>query len=114
MDPNKYQKNADIKADTPLKNILSVGAVLLMLAGLVGLALEFFKNDGWLSKLFSYLFQSATHMMLIPVIGIILWLANRAMSSADKGETKKTGNIPMYIMMALGAYTIFQYATGAA
>lgn len=113
MDPDKYSKNADIKADTPLQNIISVSSMLLMVAGLIGIALEFFKEDGWISNLFSYLFQSTTHMMLIPLIAFVLWVLDKWISSSNKGETKKSGNIPMYIMMAVGAYTIYQYTLGA-
>ena len=114
MDPNKYQKNANIKADTPLQNAISVGSMILMIAGLVGIALEFFKDDGWISKLFGFLFRSTGTMMLIPVIALVLWLLNR-MISAPPGadQTKKSGNLPMYIMMAIGAYTIFQYTIGS-
>lgn len=111
MDPDKYSKNADIKADTPLQNVISAGSMILMVIGLVGIALEFFKDDGWVSKLFSYLFQSTTHMLLIPLIAAVLWLANRMISSSNNDGMKKSGNIPMYLMMAIGAYTIFQYVT---
>ncbi|MFW5432255.1 MAG: hypothetical protein ACKE5M_01365 [Methylophilaceae bacterium] len=113
MDPDKYQKNANIRADTPLQNVISVASMLLMIAGLVGIALEFFKGDGWLSNVFSYLFSSTGTMMLIPVIAVVLWLLNRWMSAPAKSETKKSGNLPMYLMMAVGAYTIFQYAVGS-
>ncbi|MEE9331001.1 MAG: hypothetical protein V3U89_02115 [Methylophilaceae bacterium] len=112
MDPNKYKKNADIRADTLLQNVVSTVSMLLMVAGIIGIALEFFKDDGWLSKSFAYLFQSTTTMMLIPLIALALWLLNRWISTPSKNETKKSGNVPMYLMMAAGAYTIFQYATG--
>lgn len=113
MDPNKYKKNADIKADTPLQNIISVVSMVLMIVGIVGIALEFFKTDGWLSKSLSYLFQSTTHMMLIPLIVGGLWLVNRWISTPNKTETKKSGNLPMYIMMLIGVYTIYRYATAS-
>ncbi len=113
MVPDKYSKNADIQPDTLLQNIISVGSMLLMIAGLVGITLEFFKEDGWLSALFSFLFRSTATMMLIPVIALALWLLNRWISAPSPGETKKSGNLPMYLMMAAGAYTIFHYVTSA-
>lgn len=115
MDPNKYSKNADIKADTPMQNVLSVASMILMIAGLVGIAMEFFKEDGLIGKLFSYLFQSTTTMMLIPIGAFVLWILNRMISAppGDEGNTKKSGNLPMYIMMTIGAYTIFHYTLGS-
>ena len=46
-EPNKYAKNADIKADTPVKTIISVVGMVLMLVGIAGIGLEFFKEGGW-------------------------------------------------------------------
>ena len=108
-DLNKYSKNADIKADTLSKTLISVGGIALMLVGIAGIAMEFFKESGWLKSALKWLFESTTHMMFIPVIIFILWLINRAMSSNAKGETKKSGDLPMYIMMAIGAFYVFQF-----
>ncbi|MBX9675589.1 MAG: hypothetical protein K2V71_03190 [Methylotenera sp.] len=110
-DPNKYSKNSDIQADTPLKTIISLGGMLLLLIGLVGIAMEFFKDDGWLKTALAWLFESTTRMMFIPVIIFVLWLLNRWMSSAALGEKKKSGDLPMYIMMAMGAFYVFRIIT---
>ena len=110
-DPNKYAKNADIQADTLVKTLISVGGLILMLIGLVGIAMEFFKDGGVLTKALSWLFDSTTHMMFIPVIGLVLWLMNRMMSSTNPNESKKAGNIPMYIMMAIGVFYVFRFVT---
>jgi len=113
MDPNKYKQNVDTKADTPLQNLMSVGSMALVLAGIVGLALEFFKEDGLVGKIVGFFFKSTGTMLLLPVACFALWLLNRWISAAKPGETKKAGNLPMYFMMAMGAYTIFQYTLGA-
>jgi len=57
------------------------------------------------------LFESTTSMMMIPVIIFVLWLLNRWMSSASKSETKKSGDVPMYVMMLIGAYYLFRLIT---
>ncbi len=49
MDQNKYSKNANIRPDSLLQTITSVGSVILMIIGIVGIAIEFFKEDGWIS-----------------------------------------------------------------
>lgn len=110
-DPNKYSQHADIKADTPLKTALSFAGIALLFIGLIGIALEFFKDGGWLKKALSWLFDTTTHMMFIPVIIIVLWLLNRWMSSGAIGEKKKSGDLPMYIMMAIGAFYVFRFVT---
>jgi hypothetical protein len=110
-EPNKYAKNADIKADTLSKTLMSVGGMALLLAGIIGIALDFFRDDGILKSALSWLFDSTAHMMLIPVIMLAFWLFNRFLTSSAKGEKKKAGDIPMYIMMAIGAYYIFHFVT---
>ena len=110
-EPNKYSKNADIKPDTLLQTIVSVGSMILMFIGIIGIALEFFKDDGWLKKALAWLFDSTTHMMFIPVIIVVLWLANRAFSGTGKDEMKKSGNLPMYLMMAVGVYYVYRFVT---
>lgn len=51
--------------------------------------------------------------MLIPVIIVVGWLFNHFISSSAKGEKKKTGDIPMYAMMLIGAYYVYRLvATG--
>ena len=110
-DPNKYAKNKDIQADTLLKTLSSLGGILLVLIGLIGIGLEFFKEGGWLKTAFAWLFESTTHMMLIPVIIIAGWLFNHFISSSAKGEKKKSGDIPMYAMMLVGAYYVYRLVT---
>ena len=107
-DPNKYVKNADIKADTPLKTALSVVGMGLMIVGIVGIAVDIFKDDGILKGALAWLFDSTTHMMFIPVIALVLWFLNKMISSTNPNESKKSGNIPMYAMMAVGAFYIYR------
>jgi hypothetical protein len=110
-DPNKYKKNANIKPDTLLHTLSSVGSMILMLVGIVGLALELFKEDGWIGSALSWLFDSTSHMMFIPVIALVLWVLNRIVSAPSKDEMKKSGNLPMYLMMGVGAYYVFRVVT---
>jgi len=110
-EPNKYAKNANIKADTPLKTMLSFGGFALVIIGLLGLAMEFFKDGGWLKTALSWLFDTTTHMMFIPVIIFTLWLFNNWMTTSAKGEKKKSGDVPMYLMMAVGAFYVFRIIT---
>ena len=112
MDPNKYSKNADIKPDTLLQTIISVGSILLMLIGIIGIATDFFKEDSWIINLFAWFFESTGKMMLIPVVAFVLWLLNRWISSPNKDKKKKSGNLPMYLMILVGAYYVYQFTLG--
>ncbi len=108
MNPNKYAKNAKIKPDSKLDTIKSIIAFGLMILGIIGIAMEMFKGGGVLKTLFEKLFASTTTMLLIPVIILALWLFNQWTVSPSKSETRKAGDIPMYVMMAIGAYYLFR------
>jgi len=111
IDPNKYSKNVDIQPESKTSVLFAVIRMALMIAGIIGIAFEFFREDGLLANLLGKLFESTTSMMLIPVIIFALWLLNRWISTPNKSETKKSGDLPMYIMMAVGAYYLFRYFT---
>jgi len=113
IDPNKYSKNKDINPESKSSVLFATIRMGLMLAGIIGLAYELFREDGLFSKAMSKLFDSTTSMMMIPVIIFALWLLNRWFSTPNKSETKKSGDYPMYIMMAIGAYYIFKFATSS-
>ncbi len=109
-DPNKYKKNANLKPDTLVQTLTSVGSMILMFIGIIGIAMELFKDQGWLKSALGWLFDTTTHMMFIPVIILVLWLLNRMMSGTGEGM-KKSGNLPMYIMMGVGAYYVYRFVT---
>ena len=107
-DLNKYSKNKDIKPESALSNLAAVGRVGLILIGMIGIAMEIFRDNGWFNTLFGKIFQSTTSMLAIPVIILVLWLLNRWVSASSKSETKISGDFPMYFMMAIGAYYLFR------
>lgn len=109
QDPNKYLKNKDIKAESKTSVLFAVIRMGLILAGIAGLAMEFFKDGGLVTKTLSWLFDSGEHMLFIPVIIFALWLANRIISAEGKGDIKKSGELPMYIMMLLGVYYLLKF-----
>jgi len=111
IDPNKYAKNKDINPESKLSVLFATLRMGLMLIGIVGLAYELFRDDGLFSKIMSKLFESGSTMLLIPVIIFAIWLLNRWFSSPNKSETKKSGDYPMYVMMAVGAYYLFKIIT---
>lgn len=111
IDPNKYLKNKDINPESKSSVLLATIRMGLMLTGIIGIAVEIFREDGWLSNFLSKLFESTTTMLWIPVIIFVLWFLNRSISTPNKSETKKSGDIPMYIMMAIGVFYLFRLFT---
>ena len=111
VDPNKYLKNKDIQPESKFSVFLATLRMGLMLIGIAGIAMEFFKEGGWLKTLLGKLFESKASMMMLPVIIFVLWLLNRWMSSGSISETKKSGDLPMYVMMLVGAIYLFRLIT---
>ncbi len=113
-DTNKYSKNANINPESHLSSILAMVRMALMLIGIFGITFELFRENGWLSKLLGGIIDSTANMLLIVVALLGLWLLNRMLSSPNKSETKKIGDMPMYIMMAVGVfYLVRLYTTGS-
>ncbi|WP_036299875.1 hypothetical protein [Methylotenera sp. L2L1] len=114
IEPNKYLKNKDIKPESKASVLVATIRMGLMIVGIVGIALELFREEGLLSKAMSSLFESTSSMLMIPVIIFALWLINRWISTPNKSETKKSGDLPMYVMMAIGVFFLIRfYMTGS-
>jgi hypothetical protein len=110
-DANKYSKNANITPESHLSSILAILRMGLMLVGIFGITFELFRENGWLSKLLGGIIDSTANMLLVVVALLALWLLNRLFSSPNKSETKRIGYIPMYAMMAVGAFYIYRIFT---
>ncbi|HEY9210218.1 MAG TPA: hypothetical protein VIO56_02300 [Methylotenera sp.] len=110
-DTNKYSKNANITPESHLSSILAILRMGLMLVGIFGITFELFRENGWLSKLLGDVIDSTANMLLAAVALLGLWLLNRWLSTPNKSETKRTGDIPMYAMMAVGAFYIYRLFT---
>jgi hypothetical protein len=110
-EPNKYAKNKDIQADTLLKTLSSVGGILLVIIGLLGIAMEFFKENGLIGIIWNWLWEDTSHLIVVPVVIAAGWLFNLFLTSSAKGEKKKAGDIPMYAMMLVGAYYVYRLVT---
>lgn len=106
-DPNKYSKNAAIKAESKLSTFLAMIRMALMLVGIFGITYELFRENGWLSKLLGNIFDSSANMLIAALVLIGLWLLNRWVSLPHKQDKMSVGDIPMYAMMAVGVYYLY-------
>ncbi|HSH72942.1 MAG TPA: hypothetical protein VK974_07785 [Methylophilaceae bacterium] len=107
----KYEKNRNLKPDTLVKTITSIASVALLLVGVIGIAVQFFRDDGWLRQLLSKMLDSNMGLASIPLVILVLYFINRWASSAADGKASTRGNLPLYIMMLIGAFFLFRIIT---
>ena len=105
----EYQK----KSNSLVLTLLSVGRIVLMIAGLVGIAYNLVREKGWLSTGFTELTKSMTTFLIGGAVLIaIFFFADKLLSSKTKdGTASSKGDIALYAMMAAGAYFIFKFVT---
>lgn len=112
-DPNKYSKNANIIAESRLSIVLAAVRMGLMIIGIIGLTYEIFRENGLLSRALGDIFDSTANMLFAAIVVLILWLLNRLFSKPHKAEKAGAGDIPMYLMMAIGCYYLYLlFSTG--
>lgn len=113
QDPNKYSKNANIKPESRLSVFLALVRMTLMLIGIFGITYELFRENGWLSQLFGNMFDSNVNMLIAALVMLMLWQLNRWISKPHKQDQMSLGDVPMYLMMAVGAYYLYHlYSSG--
>jgi len=99
------------KPDTPLKTIIASVQIGIMLLGIIGIAVEIFRDQGvirqWLTKLFSSGGSLAGGLIIV----FLLYLFWRWLNSAPKGTRSRRGDIPMYLMMGVGLFFLFRLLT---
>lgn len=111
MAKDKYE---DKKADSLVDTILAVGRVGLMLVGIIGIAVEMFREDELLKRWIKALFSSTEGLMTAVVIAVVVYFFWRWLNAAPDGKASKRGDIPMYAMMAVGAFFLFRlFTTGS-
>jgi hypothetical protein len=100
--------NNKLKPDSLIATLLSAGEISLVLIGLVGLAVEVFRDQGWFKQLIDKILFSPTGLLFIPVVVLFVFLLNRWMLSPDAGPESGRGNLPLYVLMAVGAYYLLK------
>ncbi len=104
-----YKKNKDIKPDSLLQTITSYIRFGLLVIGLIGLTIKLFQENGWLGQFLNYIANSSMGLVSFIAILAALYGINQWMTPTNPNQASKRGNLPMYMMMALGAYFSYQY-----
>jgi len=100
--------NKEIRPDSITATLLAVGEISLVLIGLVGLSVEVFRDQGWFKQLIDKMLYSPMGLLFIPVAVLFVFLLNRWMLSPAAGKESGRGNLPLYALMAVGAYYLFK------
>jgi len=93
---------------------LTLGALLqisLVLLGIIGLSIDFFRGNGLLKRILGDLISSRLGLASIPILLLVLYIANRMLSSPTDGKESFIGNLPLYLMMSFGLYYLYQIAS---
>lgn len=92
------------KPDTLFATLAAVGRFVLVVLGLIGISVHVFREDGWLHQLLGKIFTSNSWLLVIPLALIVIYFVNGWLSSAPKNKPYTRGDIPLYIMMGVGAF----------
>jgi len=96
------------KPDTPLNTLIALMRLSLVLLGLVGIAYEVFREGGLLKWIFQTFFTSLGGLGAAIVIAFLLYRFFAWINSVPPDQTSRRGDIPMYLMMAVGAYYLYR------
>lgn len=111
----KYQNlKKSGKPSSLLASILSGAQLLLVVAGLVGVSVEFFRDQGWLKRTLSSIMNASTSTLVVALpVALLVFLVGKSWLEAQ-GESKSTNYIAdamLYVMMLVGAWVIFKFLT---
>ena len=92
------------KPDNLFATVTALGRLGLVLLGLVGIMVHMFRESGWLYHLIDRLFASTAWLLALPVLLFALYIINAWLSTVPSDGHYKRGDIPLYIMMGMGAF----------
>ena len=95
-----------------LEYISSFVTIGLIIAGLGGIAYHMFRENGWLSTALGRLWDAQFESPIIAIPATLAALFFGKMwydHQREKGHTSKLPNVLIYVIMAAGAYFVFQF-----
>jgi hypothetical protein len=106
-----YRKRGP-RPDSLLAIILSTVQLLLVLAGLVGISVLFFRDKGWLKQTLSSILDASTSTLVIALpVALLVFLFGKFWldSQSERKSFGLTGDFMLYLMMMAGAWFIYSY-----
>jgi hypothetical protein len=111
----KYQKLKEgSRPDSLLVVVLSGIQLLLVIIGLIGISVQFFRDKGWLKQWLSSLMHAnvSTLIVAVPVIILMYLVGISLMGSKAKHQgSSRTGDAMLYIMMLVGLWFAYSFIT---
>ncbi len=111
----KYQKqNKNMQTDSLLSVMLAGAQLVLVVIGLIGISIEFFRDKGWLKQSLSAIMNTSnsTLIMALPV-GLLVFLVGKSWMDSHS-ERKSSGVIAdamLYVMMLVGVWVIYKFVS---
>jgi hypothetical protein len=108
MDPNRYSKNRTIRPDSAGQIVQALFTLGLMVCGFIGIAVHVFGSDQGPTDWLAWIAASPLNIALT-VIGLVSAFAfHRYITHISTQQRRSASNLPVYAMMLLGAYFIYQ------
>lgn len=111
----KYGKMKVVKkADSPLAVFFAWVQLLLVIVGLVGIAVEFFRDNGWFKKALNAVINtsSSTLIMVLPVGFLVYLVVSSWIQTHDERESSSMiADAMLYVMMMVGVWFVWRFVT---
>jgi uncharacterized membrane protein YfcA len=111
MDPNRYSKNRTIRPDGPWQIVKALLTLGLMICAFIGIAVHVFGSDHGPSDWLQWLTASPFNASLVAVGLVSAFIFHRYITHISNQQRQSASNLPVYAMMLLGAYFIYQLIT---
>ncbi len=111
MDPNRYSKNQDIRPDSAWQIAQALLTMGLILCGMIGLAVHLFGGNFSPTEWLAWLIASPLNMILAAILLLAAFFFHRYISHISNQQRRSASDLPVYLMMLIGAYFIYQLVT---
>ncbi len=104
-----------MRTDSLLSVILSGSQLLLVVIGLIGVSVEFFRDNGWLKQSLSAIMSTSTStlVMALPVALLVLLVGKSWMDTqGERASSNVIADIMLYVMMLVGIWVIYKFVSG--
>lgn len=111
MDPSRFDKDRDLRPDSPWQTLQALLTVALLICGLIGIAVHLFGSDITPFDWWAWITASPLNIALtiLAVVGVIAF--HRYNSHISNQQRRNASNLPVYIMMLVGVYFIYRLLT---
>lgn len=111
MDPNRYSKNRAIRPDSAWQILQALLTLALMICGFIGIAVHVFGSDKGPMDWLQWIMASPLNGVLTFIALLVAFAFHRYITHISSQQRRSASNLPVYAMMALGAYFIYSLLT---